>query len=771
MRVRSFLKSVCGQLVGSGVLLALVPLSVATAVAVRSVKDAVEERIGADRAMAATQVANSVDRLLLDRMMEVHGIGPNTELVSAVLGFGDAEASRGVLEGLVADGHLARSAAVYDLKGAQVGAVARPGAALPPASAVGAPWVASAMTGSTFVGPVERAVDGGLVVRVADAVRSAAGEVLGVVLVELDWAEVSDVAFASVEEGYHRGGAESLRIFLVDGEGRVVGATDSGQVLEASLAGSSVVDGLRDRTSGHVVEEILGREVLAAFAPMGAAQGRFPPFLGAKAGVAVVEDAAEAFSVATALRNLLIVVALLAGALATVGVFVLSRRISRPLVDAAVAADRLAVGDTEIELEGASREDEIGTLQRSLAGLAAFMRRLTVAAEKVARGDMDIRLEPAGEKDQLSRSFLTVAEVIGKLEEELVRLSRHARDGNLQTRGRVDLFEGGYAEIVSGINAMLDEILTPIQEGNAVIAQIAQGDFTVRPSEEYHGDHAVLHKNLAATIDALRETLVKIRRASETVSASSVQLRGASDEVAGAAEATTTQAQTVAAASQQANTNVQMVATAAEEMAASIQEISAQLQEALRVASDATLQAEETVGLMDELGQSSEEIGEVVKVITNIAEQTNLLALNATIEAARAGDAGKGFAVVANEVKQLASQTAKATEEIAERIRGVQERTGSAVHGIRSIAEVIDRINAISTSIAGAVEQQNAAVSEIARSAAEASRGTEEVSRSISEVSEAAVGTAGSADQVRAAAAELAEIAGELERLVGAFRV
>ena len=172
-----------------------------------------------------------------------------------------------------------------------------------------------------------------------------------------------------------------------------------------------------------------------------------------------------------------------------------------------------------------------------------------------------------------------------------------------------------------------------------------------------------------------------------------------------------------------------MVATSAEEMSSSIQEISAQLQEALRVAADATNQADSTVQLMDELGSSSLEIGEIVKVITNIAEQTNLLALNATIEAARAGDAGKGFAVVAHEVKQLASQTAKATEEIADKIKGVQDRTGNAVLSIRSISEVIEQINTISTSIAGAVEEQNAAIAEIARSASEASRGTEEVSR------------------------------------------
>jgi methyl-accepting chemotaxis protein len=173
---------------------------------------------------------------------------------------------------------------------------------------------------------------------------------------------------------------------------------------------------------------------------------------------------------------------------------------------------------------------------------------------------------------------------------------------------------------------------------------------------------------------------------------------------------------------------------------------------------------------MNRLNLSSSEIGKVLDTISDIADQTNLLALNATIEAARAGESGKGFAVVATEVKQLAGQTARATEEISAKIVGVQGSAQKVMGSLERITDVIERLNGISSTIAGAVEEQTAVVQEIARSANEAGRGTDEVSRSMGEVGQASVSAASSAAQVRSSAEELAGVAVELDRLTAAFR-
>ncbi|MDQ7247712.1 methyl-accepting chemotaxis protein [Dongia sedimenti] len=239
------------------------------------------------------------------------------------------------------------------------------------------------------------------------------------------------------------------------------------------------------------------------------------------------------------------------------------------------------------------------------------------------------------------------------------------------------------------------------------------------------------------------------------VTAAATEMQATARSMTSTADETSRQATAVAAASEQTTQNVQTVASATEELSASIGEITNQVTESTRIVGEAVLQANDTNNKVQGLATAAEKIGEVVRLINDIAGQTNLLALNATIEAARAGEAGKGFAVVASEVKTLATQTAKATEEIAAQVRAIQEATAGSAQAIESITRTIGRVSEISTTIASAVEEQGAATQEISRNVQQAAQGTQEVSSNIGSVTNAAQQTGTAAGEVLQSASEL----------------
>jgi methyl-accepting chemotaxis protein len=265
---------------------------------------------------------------------------------------------------------------------------------------------------------------------------------------------------------------------------------------------------------------------------------------------------------------------------------------------------------------------------------------------------------------------------------------------------------------------------------------------------------------------SLEALLQRVGDTATVLASASHELTSVSQQMAATAEETATQANVAAAAAEQVSKNVSTVATGTEEMGASIKEIAKSANEAAKVATTAVRVAAKTNTTVAKLGESSAEIGNVIKVITSIAQQTNLLALNATIEAARAGEAGKGFAVVANEVKELAKQTAKATEDISRKIEAIQDDTKGAVDAITEIGKIINQINDIQNTIASAVEEQTATTGEISRNVAEAALGSNEIARNVSGVAHAARNTSEGAGNTKNSADELSKIALDLQKLV-----
>ena len=317
--------------------------------------------------------------------------------------------------------------------------------------------------------------------------------------------------------------------------------------------------------------------------------------------------------------------------------------------------------------------------------------------------------------------------------------------------------------------AAQDDLRVKVGQILDVVRSAATGDLTATVAFEGEDAAGQVASALNSLLAVQRESMTEIGRTAEQLSVAAEQLTILAQGMGDGATLTSERAESASSASVEVSASIQTVAAAAEEMTASIREIAQNATEAASVATGAVGVAGSAQDTIASLGESSAEIGQVLKVITSIAQQTNLLALNATIEAARAGDAGKGFAVVAGEVKELAKETAKATEDIGRRIDAIQGDTQGAVTAIGEITEVIARINDIQTTIASAVEEQTATTNEIARNVTEASAGAGGIAQDVTEVSSAANDTRQGAQNTLQSATDLSGMAVALKDLVNRF--
>ncbi|MEW6194077.1 MAG: methyl-accepting chemotaxis protein [Bacteroidota bacterium] len=478
------------------------------------------------------------------------------------------------------------------------------------------------------------------------------------------------------------------------------------------------------------------------------------------------------------------VVVMIFGSLVFLFAFVkIANTLTNPIEKLKQVITKYSIGDFEEKIDITSK-DEFGELSQLLEQMRGAQHNKIEAANEISKGNLDLQINVLSEKDMLSKSFVVVVENLNNLIFELKLVTDEIIDGKLSMRGNPDKFYGAYKEIVIGVNSTLDALFMPIKEGVGVLGDMAKGNFTARVNGTYKGDHRMIADSINSLGDALVDVLNNISEMVNLTASISEQISSSTEEMA-------------AGAQQQSVQSVE-VASTVEEMTKTIMDTSRNASRAAdaskkagEVAREGGNVVEKTVNGMNRiaafvekasekiqaLGKNSEQIGEIVQVIDDIANQTNLLALNAAIEAARAGEQGRGFAVVADEVRKLAERTTKATKEISDMIKRIQNVTDNVVDSMKEGSTEVDAGKSFAQKAGESLKQIIHAsdevldvVAQVASASEEQSATSELISKNVESISKVTNESATGIQQIASAADELNKMTANLKGVISRFR-